>query len=496
MKTRFRSLVPAPLLAICLVASPASSLQVTLDSGVGSPLTIVDNDVNDLNPNPGEIDFATTVDGVLQADARVTQFLGPISRFVGIGTRTPGSDAVFANLDSASHTFTVTAESDAFSPPGPPLGWGIFYDALADDTKSPTQSDVEIPTNDVVVRVDPGDVLLDTLSAPVTPPVGPGGQPVAVDAGVRALDPSGDATELRIIWSFTPGPRDEIRMPDPTSSGEPGISASVFNAQDKCVFRMNKDAAKLAQNAGLDDTKCVKDTARSGGDATACVDDQGTRNTARSEDRLLLDFPAFCASPPAFAVNLGTCCEGGASDGDACSGPLDCPGGACAPGACISGAAEDAAGAITHDLFGPAVSVAASLAGRCQTKVMTAAVKLHGTRWTVLTDCKRRNIASLASEADFVTTCLGPPQPDVSAKIPRYEARLTQAVDRDCLASGVTSLASVFPGACASEDGDYAACIARRVACRFCLGAVVADGIVSPLDCDVFDDGTSNGGCP
>jgi len=38
--------------------------------------------------------------------------------------------------------------------------------------------------------------------------------------------------------------------------------------------------------------------------------------------------------------------------------------------------------------------------------------------------------------------------------------------------------------------------VGQRAACRFCLGAMVSDDVTAPLDCDVFDDGTSNGSCP
>jgi hypothetical protein len=38
--------------------------------------------------------------------------------------------------------------------------------------------------------------------------------------------------------------------------------------------------------------------------------------------------------------------------------------------------------------------------------------------------------------------------------------------------------------------------VAQRVACRFCRAIDVADAIVPPLDCDLFDDATSNASCP
>jgi hypothetical protein len=123
-------------------------------------------------------------------------------------------------------------------------------------------------------------------------------------------------------------------------------------------------------------------------------------------------------------------------------------------------------------------------------------VNVHEIRWRSLAKCTQRNLPTLDTEADFVATCLGPPQP-AFASIAGKEAALASKLQRACVKQGVTPLSSVFPGACAGEaDGDYAACLAQRIACRFCLGAVVADDVAAPLDCDLLDDDASNGSCP
>jgi hypothetical protein len=482
------------LLGFCFLASPGLAFQVTLDSGAGS-LTIVDNDGNDLSGALGEIAFNQTIGGVFAAEGRATQIFGPINREVAIGTRTPGGDAVFGNLDTVAHTFTVTVDSDTFSAPGAPLGWAVFAAGLADDTTTPTQGSVELLVDDVALSVDSGSTLLGTLSMPITPPVLAGNQPVSFDEVLRGVN-GNDATQMRVTWTLRPGARDEIRLPDPSGTGDAPLSASVFNAEDKCAFRMNKRASRLAKLAGKDDAKCVKDVASNGGDATACVDDQATPKTTSGEERLLDDYGTFCTSPPPFATNAGTCCEGGPSDGDPCTGPVDCPSGACTVAACISGAAEDAATAVVHDLFGPTVSVGSAATGTCQLRALQAAVSVHEMRWRSLARCKQQNIATLTTEADFVSTCLGPPQP-AFVNIAAKEAVLATKLQRLCIDEGVGALGTVFPGACAGEsDPAFAACVSRRIACRFCLGAVVADDIATPLDCDVLDDGTANGSCP
>jgi hypothetical protein len=481
------------LLALCLLAPPAFAFQVTLDSGAGS-LTIVDNDANDLNPGTGEIDFSQTVGGIFLADGRAVQSSSAIDRQLQLGTRTPGSDAIFRNLDgAAAHTFSVTIDSDAITPPGPPLGWSIFSEGLADDTAA---GDVEFLTNDVTLTVNSGSDVLGTLSVPITPPVLPADQPVDFDEVLRGVSPSGDAMQMRLTWTLAAGANDQIRLPDPNADADSKINVSVFNAADKCAVKMNKRAGNVAKKGGIDDAKCVKSAADAGGDATACVDDPASPKMAKAEDQLLADFVTFCSVPPPFATNDGTCCDGGANAGDPCTGAIDCPGGACTAGACINAAAGDAAAALTHDLFGATVGVGSDATGVCQFKVLKAAVNVHDIRWRSLAKCKQKNFPSFTTEADFVTTCLGPPQPEFT-NISGREATLAKRIDKVCLGKGVTGLSTVFPGACAgTADPDFASCLDRRIACRFCLGAVVADDVMTPLDCDVLDDGTANGSCP
>ena len=484
----------AALLGLTLLVSPALAFQVTLDSGAGA-LTIVDNDANDLNLGLDEIDFSQTVGGIFEADGRVTQAFPPANRQITVEARTPGGDAVFKNLDAAPHAFVVTVDTDTFAAPGAPLGWSIAPSGVADDTTTPTQSDLEIPTNDVALSINSGSVALGTVSVPITPAVVPADQPATFDEILRGVAGS-DATQMRLVWSFSPGPNDEIRLPDTSLEPNGKIVVTVFNAEDRCVVKMNKRAARLAKLAGVDDAKCVKNASSAGGDATACVDDPTTPKTVTGEEKLLSDFATFCSIPPAFGTNTGTCCDGGANDGNVCVAAPDCPGGSCTAGACISDAVADAANAVTHDLFGATVSVGTEATGTCQNRVLKAAVNLHEIRWKSLAKCKQKNIATLPTEADFVTTCLGPPQPAFT-NIAAKETALAKRIEKICVNKGITPLSTVFPGACAGEaDVDYATCLGQRIACRFCLGAALADDVAAPLDCDVLDDGTTNASCP
>jgi hypothetical protein len=481
-------------LLVAAEASAATSLTVTLQVDAGTPVTITDsNDLStDLNAANGTLDFSTTVDGILQADGRATQENAPITRSLTLSSRTAGRNATFRNLDASAHIFTVTVESDVFSAPGKPLGWSVSYEGSADDVAAGT---VEIaPENNVAAFVDPGagfvPLLTTPVSVPITPPVPAADQPVPISADQRGVEATDDAVRTRLVWTFRAGPNDELRLADDAFTA---IAVSVFNQEFACVAKMDKLAAQLTKVAGNGDLRCLKQ----GGDATACVDDPADPKAVDFETKLLKTFANLCTTPPAFGANTGSCCLGGGHHGDGCAEPSDCPGGTCTIGACIGGGAEGATNAIVHDLFGARVNLNDPAAKSCQAGVMKASGADLSVRWKIFSDCKRRNISSLATEADFVATCLGPPQPDEKGSIAKSEQLIGKNLQH-CVDHSLGALSTLFPGACASRpDAAYAACVAQRVACRFCLGAESADDIHAPADlCDLFDDGAANDSCP
>ena len=210
----------------------------------------------------------------------------------------------------------------------------------------------------------------------------------------------------------------------------------------------------------------------------------------------MTDFADRCVPVPAWGVNGETCCEGGANDGAICANPAACPGGSCVGGACISAAAEDAANAITHDIFGASVVVnAEKKAAACQGKVIQRASKLYTARWKAFRKCKKDNFMLISGDTDLVSVCLGPPQNDAKSTINKALGILTEKVQTTCVNKGISPVGAQFPGECTgAADGDFANCVAARIACRFCLAVNVADAIVPPLDCDVFDGGSA-GNC-
>lgn len=161
-------------------------------------------------------------------------------------------------------------------------------------------------------------------------------------------------------------------------------------------------------------------------------------------------------------------------------------------------AAEDGAGAITHDLFGGTVVVASAKADqKCQAKVIQRAGKLYAAHWKAFRKCKKDNFSLIMGDPTLISVCLGPPQTDTRGSISKEQGKLTDKVLKQCINRGVTPVGAQFPGLCTgAADNAFADCAAARVACRFCQAANDADAIAPPLNCDTFDDGVSNASCP
>jgi hypothetical protein len=468
-------------IAVALYGGSVAALEVTLDAGGAGSVTLGDADMDHV------IDFDETVGGVFRAKGRVLESIGPITTAVTLTTTPPDSHAVFGKIGmgAGTATFTVTVTTSTFPATGSPLGWTVAYVASGDDSIG---GPVDIPSHAVAVSVNANTVPLTTLvGSPITMPT----DITLNGSGVNAGD---TATDVTVVFSFTPGDDDEILLPDNNGFDNKSIEVNVFNQLGACVDRMNSDSRRIALLAGNSDRKCVRKNR--GLDATACVDDPLEPKTDRREQKLLSDFANRCVPVPAWGVNGATCCEGGANDGDVCAAPASCPGGSCVGGACISAAAETGAGAITHDAFGATVAVSADKhAAACQAKVLQRAEKLYAAHWKAFRKCKKDNFALISGDADLVSVCLGPPQSDAKGTIARELARLGDKVQSTCLNKGVTPVGAQFPGLCTGvPDGMFAACIIDRVACRFCQAANNADAIAPPLDCDTFDGG-SPGSC-
>jgi hypothetical protein len=491
---------------LLLTALPRAASGLTLEFAVGTAatLTIVDNDGTDLNTDLGVIDFDLNVsplDGVLAAKGRVFEAMEDIDTLVSITSDPPDTEGTIRNIGGTSASFTITVNSSAFALRGPPLGWAVFYNGQADD---PTPNDVEVPDHSVTVYTDVSELLV-SVPATAVPLTVPAGQPVDFAASSVGSNVTADAMTIHVVYAFTLGPGDRIRLPDNNLINKKGIQVNVFTQDEKCVDGMNNRARQIINKAAISDFKCVKALAKSGGNATACIDSPSDVNTDKKENALLSTFSERCNPVPAWGVDGGSCCEDSANDGVACGDDLDCSGGTCEAGACISHVAEAAVNDIAHDLFGGTAVIGAGEVGTCQKHVVQKAGKLLETRWKVFRKCKKENFTLIDMDpnhdAKLIMTCLGPPQPDskpVNGKIAKKETTLKDAVSGQCLTQGVTPVGLEFPGACTSvADNAFADCVIARVKCRFCLAVNSADDIDPPLDCDLFDDANAgNNSCP
>lgn len=471
------------VLVLTVPTPSAYGLTVLLDSGAGS-IFLTDDDLD------GVIDFNTTVGGVFQASGRVFEQVRSDKTIVSITSTPPTAESLVRNIGGVDATFTILVDSSAFPVIGPPLGWSVFYSGRTADAMGGA---VNVTSHSVQAATNAGAVLLTTLAGP--PSVAAENFSLST-SGANAAD---SGTDMRVIYSFTLAPGDEIHLPDNNDTDGDAIQVSMFNQQQKCVDKMNVFAHKLLNAAQKSDSQCINTGLHAGGaDETVCVDDTEELKTAKAETKFLDGYASFCAaSLPPWGVNGDKCCEGGASDGASCLVDAGCPSGACLRGACASSATELAANDLTHDLFGASVVVTdGSAIGKCQRDITKLAGKLIVERWKVFRSCKKDNFPTILDDASLVSTCLTSPQPDAKDKISKLQNKLVAGIDK-CILNGVTPLAPAFPGECiGAVDSTMTACISDRASCRFCLAVNVADAISPAVDCDLFDDAMANLSCP
>jgi hypothetical protein len=479
-----RSVLATSALALTLLVPRAeAAFQVVLevDPPSGASATFTDGDLD------GIIDFNTTVGGVFLAQGQVKQNLNPILQVLAIAPTPPAPNAILRNVDTVSHTFRVTVTSDPFPTAlAPPLGWNLFYNATVDDALSGV---VNVPSNGAEGRVNAGAALVGSITGPAI------AAPTLIDLEAGAVDTTDTAPDMTLVLTFTADPQDEFLVPTDDGFDGTSIQFEIFNTNQQCVDKMNNDARIVADKAWKSDFKCIRLGESS--DVTTCVDNPEDEPTEKKNAKLVQHFPEFCPAVPPWGVNRLSCCDGGTTDGAVCSAAVPCGGGGvCTQGLCIGVAAENGINELTHALFGATVMAGADAQQKCQQIIQKFAGRLFTERWKTLRLCKRDSFASILSDADLVTTCLGPPQPDPKDKIAKRQEKLALKVQKLCIDEGVTPVGAAFPGDCtAVADGVFDECVGQRTACAFCRAINRADAIVPPADCDLFDDGVTNASC-
>ena len=166
--------------------------------------------------------------------------------------------------------------------------------------------------------------------------------------------------------------------------------------------------------------------------------------------------------------------------------------------------------ALATDVFGPSlnavlVSCATDPAAcACQSKVAKRVDKLASTKLKTFLKCKKLALkvgkppfsagAATALELEACLSDAGTAESvaaDAKQKVAKAIGKLKDDIAKRC--SPLSQ--PLFPGACLGLDGDVLGdCLDQRVECRVCRVINAVDGLA--VDCDLFDDGASNGSCP
>ena len=484
----------------CLAVSlPATALEVEISDGVNS-IVIVDDGAGDANLVDSKvIDFDITADPTipdLNGGGRVRQVATTLGQVLTLSATPPNLFTTLNNGGAGSLAITITIRSDDpyVTSIGPPLGWRLFYNGEVADPALGNNVDVtahkaELFKNNEVAALVTG--IVPDINLLGDPPTNFDSSPAP------GSDLLASATSSQLVATFTLGPADEIRLPENPDTEGNGLQGALFNHDGKCISIMNKEAAKVAKVEQKGDLRCAKDVPPTGGDATTCVDGPDSKGED-AETKLLDKFGDFqCDQQPAWGLNSGTCCDGGASDGASCASAVDCGGEACVAGACVSGAAQRAANDFAHDLFGASVVLGADAVGQCQERVLNQSSKAIGSAWQKLSQCEKKNFNSIADDADLASVCFNPLATVANGAFAKMEAKVVAQADK-CETDGVSPAPPQFPGDCsaAASTTAFGACVTNRARCRFCQGVQVADDVdPGAISCDSFDDGVANASC-
>ena len=246
------------------------------------------------------------------------------------------------------------------------------------------------------------------------------------------------------------------------------IGTSGFAQQDKdqqgCINAVNKDAAKVGQAQGKENSACVK-TGSKGPVTATCPTDDLKGKVGKKTAKTLADETSKCTTAPGFAYTSGANANGAFQQSE-----LD----------------------LLSDMFGgtdlSGVIVADKDTGGCQAAVTKDVGKLAAAASKAFVSCKKTALKGGTVTATDVQNCVGD---DTKGKVVKSSAKLGSDIGKKC---GAATIATAFPGACsASTAGTLGGCLTARAKCRVCLAANDADGLSA--DCDTIDDGLGNSSC-
>jgi hypothetical protein len=244
--------------------------------------------------------------------------------------------------------------------------------------------------------------------------------------------------------------------------------------QQRCVNALNLSLAKVSAARAKVFSQCVKNYAKSGASAEACLMEPHS-SVDRAEQKTIRQEITRCAdSTPDF----------GATDAGN-----------------VNDAATQLQLDVILDLFGfdldtaLVTSTADKDAATCLRDVIKSVNKCQRTKIKEFNRCKKTGLrkANVRDRADL-ENCVGADPRGVIARgcDPVSGKLVTRVLPRSCTSRGV-DLSSAFPGCGTDDPGDLAMCVEEVVECRVCAALNQADDLAR--DCDLLDDGVENSSC-
>jgi len=285
----------------------------------------------------------------------------------------------------------------------------------------------------------------------------------------------------------------------PSPSAPPGPPQT--KAQQRCLNEMNKRGAAVGVTQGSTNSCCIRNAARGltsklgtppqTQTAQACLTNDVRNKVARKVLKLEQRETSKCLAAPSQLPAFGFTSAAGVS---------------AAATSAIIGLVEDLYGA---DLTAAVVSTDDHRDGaRCQFEGWRGVRRVHDTLWKQAVTAKKGGLrgkgrltggdpsAPVRDATELQEEILAVLAADPRDRVQRAVDTLhDRALSRCTPALTQTTLAALFPGACAGA-GDVSAwadCVEIKARCQFCTALNAFDALA--IDCDVFDDATTNLSC-
>ena len=299
----------------------------------------------------------------------------------------------------------------------------------------------------------------------------------------------GSVTEaLKFVWD--PIVPDEIPIMEVGIGGVEKIAPAPETPQNKdqqkCINELNKNFAKVAKAQGKAICKCIKDGSKGQltGTIETCLTADVGGKVAKAQNKTVSKESQKCTTPPDFGATDATTVNQVSVQKE-----LD----------------------LIHAIFGSDLDTGVIIdfdadkdGSKCQTAAAKASKKCQDAKLKAFNSCKKDGlkgklpgVLSFDQVTDLEDECLGAGPngiPDPKSKITKAcETKLDDTIGKKCAGN-----LDVFPG-CNDPNAPgtpqaLADCLDRLVECKVCLAINQADNLAR--NCDLFDDGTTNGSCP